>query len=558
MAGKPSGLRLSSGEEIRLKDSDFLGEGGEGSVWRWKGKALKVALDEGAFASRAEKIRMLSKIRHPSLITPLEIALGPRGDPIGYLMDFAPGEPLARHFSMAWQAQAGLTGADLEAIGGSMGEALAALHAAGGVGGDINEFNWAVEKGRAALFDCDAWGIGPYPVSAMMPSIADPLAGGRYGEKSDWFALAVLLFQLFAGAHPYRGRHPARGKGAWAERMAAGESLMDPGAAFPPGARGLGGIPPGLEAWLRETLSHREREAPPPAAAWGKKSAAKPAPAPAPAPKSARRRGRILEEVALPAEAIGWIGEGAILLADGSAWDLASASQRIRPSGGAKLIRTPQGKAVWIWREGSDLAALDDEKKAKATARLGQEDELEVLGGRVFALGPSMWREIEIRDLAGRLSALPCAQGALAGRRFAGNAWGIAQSSLGGIALLSPSEKRGGGLIPRWERGAGSAGERIWGAWAAAGAWALGKRGADGSSWWEIRAEGVSARVEADLADFAKIPAGWIAIGAGEAFLLEGAAGAAEADWPAGWKSPRAWGGAIWVLEGRKALRVGL
>lgn len=556
--GKPSGIRLESGEEIRVKDADFLGEGGEGSVWRWKGMALKVALDEKAFAAKADKIRALAKIRHPGLITPAGLALGPSGAPVGYVMEIAKGEPLARYFSMAWQAQASVGKADIGKIAGSMREAALALHAAGAAGGDINEFNWSVDGHRATLFDCDSWGIGAYPVSAMMPSIADPLAKGIYRSESDWFALAILAFQLFAGAHPYRGRHPARGKGAWQERMSAGESLWDAGASFPPGARGLGWIPSGLGEWMREVLAHRAREAMPDPALWSRKAGKSAAPKPAAQTAAGLVRSAkafALEEIALPEMAIGWLGEGAIALAGGGAWDLAS-GQRMAPAHPkAKLLRSADGEAVWIWEEGDRLKA-SAESGAHAEIRLAAGEEIRLLGGRAFAFGAAGWREIEIRKIGGRLAALPCAQGILAGRPLGGESDATARLALGGMALLRASEKRCGGLSSIWEKP--KPGEFAWGAKHAGGGWAIGRRDGSGASWWDISdAAGNRLRLEADLSGFERGPSGWVAIASGEAFWIRD--GKAEAlDWPGHWVAAKGWAGSLWALAGNKAIRVGL
>lgn len=555
--GKPTGIRLASGEEIRLKDSDFLGEGGEGSVWSWKGCALKIAGDPKVFAMKAEKVRRLSRIRHPSLLTPTEMVLDARGDPVGYAMPLTKGEPLARHFSPAWQDQAGLAQKDLEGICSSMREALLALHSEGAVGGDINEFNWAVEKGRAVLFDSDSWGIGAWPVSAMMPSIADPLANGRYGASSDWFALATLSFQLFAGAHPFRGSHPGFPKGAWKERMAAGASLWDAGAGFPKGARGLSAIPPGLGDWMREILSNQAREPMPEPGAWRRAAQKSVSAGAAPIAIVSGRKAEKLEEVLLPAFAVGWAGDGAVLLANGKVWDMGGKKEIERPDPSAILIRGGDGSAYWVWAAGDRLAARDAEGARAAEMPLGGGSSLRTLGGRVFIFSPGLWREVEIRALGGKLALIPCSQGIAAGRSLGGESGIAGFMSLGGIAWLAPAAKRCGGLSASWAKGVD--GEWVWGAKRAHGALALGKRDGNGNSWWEIRTDaGSQWKMESDLRDFEANGGGWVAVGSGTAFVFQEGKDPQEAEWDARWKEPRYWGGALWALKEDRLERIGI
>lgn len=93
-------------------------------------------------------------------------------------------------------------------LGAQLGGALAALHAAGYVHGDIKPDNVRVdEQGRAVLLDLgfarpvDAAPIDlPGTLAFLAPEY---LAGARGGAASDIFALGVVLYQLATARHPF-------------------------------------------------------------------------------------------------------------------------------------------------------------------------------------------------------------------------------------------------------------------------------------------------------------------------------------------------------------------
>lgn len=466
---KPPVVWRESGEKITLQDADWLGAGGEGSVWRVDSKtAVKVASDPAAYAVKAQKTRLLAAICHPSLVTPTGLALDASGRPIGHFMPLAPGEPLARYFSTAWQGKRQIRRADLIDLADHMRQAIERLHAEGVIGGDINEFNWVVDGSLPRLFDCDSWGVGGLPVSAMLPSIADPAAKGRYGQGSDWFAFAVLVFQLFIGAHPYRGSHPDFGRQDLNERMAQGASLFDPKASAPASARDLDSIPAGLRRWMSEVLGPQaHRSPPPPKADWERPAAQAPSPAAARrAPAAGALRLAVQETLRLPCAFSRWIGPGLALLADGSALDLASRS-RLDCPGGDFGLRLPDGAIAWARFDPASGAlsaralALESRFNAGAGARAA------LLQGRLFLIKPASWQEIAIQRLGPSLLLAPRASGAASLREASVEEGGILAPSLGGSTLLRPAPGAGLGLSPL--RAPASPGARLIGSASAPG-----------------------------------------------------------------------------------------
>jgi hypothetical protein len=368
---------------------------------------------------------MFSKIRHEGLATPIAMAFDSGGALAGYAMPLARGEPFARYLSAPWRAAQGFAPAKLEALLKSMVEALEHLHGLGCWAGDLNEFNWQVKKGRGVLIDCDSWGCPGHGVSAMMPSIADPLAQGKYAAPSDWFAFAVLVFSAWAGIHPFRGRHPGYGPKDFVLRMQKGASLFDLGCSWPASVPGIDGLPPGLRDWLRAVLVDGVRTRPP-RGDWSAKPRAK---------KSAGKTG----SRALPSNFESWAGPGWARLSSGECFEVDGAKSAGAPPSGAWPWRDPaNGESWWIWQDGSSLCASSWDGKAKWTTALPKDSLAMAWGDAVWAFKPSGWTRYAVGRVGSLgVSARATGQGLLAGHveLFDGCA---AISAMGALALARP------------------------------------------------------------------------------------------------------------------------
>lgn len=398
-AGKPIEARLEDGRALRLSPSDWIGEGGEGCVYKKQGMAIKIVEDKSALAKKEPKLRIFRAISHPLLATPLSLAYDEGGALIGYAMPMIEGLPLARLMSPAWRAQNGYGDARVEAVGKSMVEAIEALHAERAWGGDINEFNWRVRADKAVLIDCDSWGCAGHAVSAMMPSIADPLANGRYEARSDWYGLAVLLFGMFAGIHPFRGSLPGYGAKDMSARMAAGASLLKDGAGWPKSVPGPDNLPKGLRAWLEATLGGAERAAPP-KGDWGKVA-------------RAQKAVKSSAGADFPSGFERWAAPGLARLSDGSFFDVAKKAALAGPSMEAgRWVDPESGEAWWVWGEGQRLMGAAIGGVGRFSAALPAQSELRFWSGEPFAIREGGWSSFAMRRLGAQgVRAMPTAQG---------------------------------------------------------------------------------------------------------------------------------------------------
>lgn len=261
MSGRVT-VRLLSGKKVVLPARAFVAAGGEGSIYAARGTAYKI-YEDPARAIAAGKIAELRRIAHPGVLVPRELLVRESdGVPIGYAMPFVPDAwSWTQLVPPAFWARHGLTVAHAIDLCIELSRMLAAVHAAGCCVGDLSGNNVLVAPGEMTprLVDTDSFATPSFAATAITPEIADPRApAGCVSPATDWFAFAVLVFELFTGLHPFKGKHPTV-KGM-AARMQAGISAFRSEVAAPAAWRGTGGIPLGWVGWLRGVLEGRTRE----------------------------------------------------------------------------------------------------------------------------------------------------------------------------------------------------------------------------------------------------------------------------------------------------------
>ena len=431
MVAKAMEIKVEDGRIFKVMPSDWIGEGGEGAVYKKGNLVIKIVEDKSALASKEPKLSIFKKIRHPLLATPLGLAYDTSGALVGYLMEYIEGSPLARAMTPSWRAQNGIGDSQLEHLCKSMVSAVEFLHKKGVWGGDLNEFNWKFKSGEAVLIDCDSWGCNGHPVSAMMPSIADPKAHGNYKAQSDWYALAILFFTLYAGIHPYRGSVEGFGPKDMIERMKKGASLFSQKARWPASVPGPDAIPKGLRPWLEKTLDGSLREAPP-KGSWSVVERIK---------KSVKSSGTL----DFPSKFERWAYGGLIQLNDGSFFDLETKSILKGPSKNAwRWIDNETGEPWWVWQEGQKLKGSSQEGSQFFETAIASDTQVAYWAEEPWAAKEGSWSSFAIRKMGSTgIKAIPCAQGLLGGAQEWLDGCMLC-ASMGALVLMRPIGKSKG------------------------------------------------------------------------------------------------------------------
>lgn len=206
--------RTEWGSLSRLR---VVGRGGYGVVYRafdadlQRDVALKV-LGTGPGAPfdpdrLVREARLLARVRHPHVVTVYRAER--HGDEVGIAMEYVDGETLSsivRCFGPYSAREATVIGLDVC-------RALAAVHGAGLLHGDVKAHNVMREEGgRIVLMDFGAGrdlqpdgGVVNDQVGTPVYLAPEVFAGLPRSRASDIYSLGVLLFYLAAGSYPVEG-----------------------------------------------------------------------------------------------------------------------------------------------------------------------------------------------------------------------------------------------------------------------------------------------------------------------------------------------------------------
>ena len=254
---------------VTLTQQHFLAAGGQASVYVRDSVAYKVyANKEDAIPH--DKFQALSAISDPCVIKPKLMLLNPKNDePIGYAMSaVSDALSLCQLFTRSFRDRNRITEDTIVNVASRLRDHVVSVHQAGILVVDLNEFNVLVSKAFAEtyLIDVDSFQAPGYPATVIMPSVRDWKTKG-FTETSDWFSYGVLAFQLFVGAHPYKGTHLPSASIAkefrLEHRMKNAISAFRPDVKLPRCCYPLDAIPQAFREWLKAVLEDGKRVMPP-------------------------------------------------------------------------------------------------------------------------------------------------------------------------------------------------------------------------------------------------------------------------------------------------------
>jgi len=249
---------------VTLTKRNFVGAGGEGSVYVTGGKAYKIYADPRAVISegKVKELAVLNGI--PEVANPEELLLNTRGRSVGYCMAALPKtKPLCALFTKAFKQRNGLDQDTLVGLVQSMRGTMYKVHHAGVLVVDANELNFLSDEQFTKVFfiDVDSYRTPSYPPTAIMDSIRDRHMD-EFTEGTDWFSWGIVTFQLLAGIHPYKGYYD--GIDSIGDRMRANVSVLHRGVNVPAVCPKFSdAIPPNYLAWYKAVFEDGQRLPPP-------------------------------------------------------------------------------------------------------------------------------------------------------------------------------------------------------------------------------------------------------------------------------------------------------
>lgn len=202
-------VKDSNGKVYNINTKNEINRGGEGMIISLNnGKVAKLYFEANRAISN-EKIKELSCLNSSLFIKP-EIAL--YGDYNGFIMselncvDYF---PLYSLYSLSFASKKGLPSDYQSKIANKLISAVENAHNNNIIIGDLNPFNILVnDKLDVKFIDVDSYETPSCKHNdKLLEEIRDYKNNGFVSKNSDYFALAVCVFNLFTGIHPYKGIH---------------------------------------------------------------------------------------------------------------------------------------------------------------------------------------------------------------------------------------------------------------------------------------------------------------------------------------------------------------
>ena len=251
-----------------IYDKHFVASGGEAEVYVLNNHAIKIYHEVKNMIS-FDKIKELNEISSKNVLKPKHIVYDSKNKPIGYAMDFIDNTyPMCKLFTKTFKKNNNISEYDIINLIKEMQTTINNIHSDNCLIVDLNEMNLLSNNNFTIPYfiDVDSYQTPSFKATAIMPSVRD-----RFSEDfsilTDWFAFAIISFQLYIGIHPYKGNHPkyknSHGKPAWESRMEDGVSVFDKDVRMPATCNDFSVIPKKHLDWFKDIFVKNNRTVPP-------------------------------------------------------------------------------------------------------------------------------------------------------------------------------------------------------------------------------------------------------------------------------------------------------
>lgn len=199
-----------SGGVLVLDSSKEIARGGEGKIIDIGNEVAKLYLP-GIKPITEQKFNDLSELKSNIFIKPEQLLYDTKKQIIGFTMKKVSADhfPILSLFNKTFCIREGITDKVKLNVAEKLVDAVKYAHSKDILIGDFNPYNILVNKqGSVYLIDVDSYGTKNVPHTGILfDEIRDYLYGGSINIKSDYFALSVIIFNLYTFVHPFKGIH---------------------------------------------------------------------------------------------------------------------------------------------------------------------------------------------------------------------------------------------------------------------------------------------------------------------------------------------------------------
>lgn len=250
-------------KSITLSSSDYIASGGQASIYKKNNLAFKIYSDP-SFSIPIGKIRELSVLNLPEIISPKNILKDSRSKEIGYVMPYIKDRlPICKLFVRSFLKQLNFSNQELLGLILKSRETIDYIHNQGILVVDLNEMNLLLDKKTPSILfiDTDSYQTKSYPATFIAENIRDWSVGTNWNKNSDWFSWGIITYQIFTGIHPFGGNHKGYNKNK--DRMINNISVYNPEVKYPKVFKNKDLMPQIFDDWYKAVFENGSREEPP-------------------------------------------------------------------------------------------------------------------------------------------------------------------------------------------------------------------------------------------------------------------------------------------------------
>lgn len=246
-----------------LTKNDFIASGGEGSIYVKNNTVFKIYEKQNRTIPQG-KIDELSTLSMDNIIRPMQTVYKD-GLPVGYTMKYiSHSEDLCKLFTKAFKSRNNISQDMSMELVRIMQRTITHVHSNNVLIVDLNELNFLTDDKFSDVYfiDVDSYQTLHYPATAIMESIRDRhCKDNKFNIGTDWFAFAIVSFQMLIGIHPYKGKHQKYK--TLDDRMVNNISVFDNNVSVPKVCPSVDTIPSLYRSWYKSVLQDGLRDAPP-------------------------------------------------------------------------------------------------------------------------------------------------------------------------------------------------------------------------------------------------------------------------------------------------------
>jgi len=203
-----------NGVKYKINDSKEIARGGEGIIYDLDNDIVAKIYHQGIEPLSLAKYEFLKKLDKHMFVCPIDLLYAGNGNAgivVGFTMNFLPASyfPLSNIYIKSFCTSNSVDKKVKLKIIEQLIKATEYAHKLGIVIGDLNCLNIMVNNiGDVKFIDTDSYQTPGYKHSGrLLEDIRDYYYQGKIDDKSDFFALSVLAFNMLAFTHPFKGIH---------------------------------------------------------------------------------------------------------------------------------------------------------------------------------------------------------------------------------------------------------------------------------------------------------------------------------------------------------------